>query len=64
MKKIINKAAIALVVALGVIAGSANAADCIWDNYGNWVCLPHHCEPVWIQTGPFAGQGYFTRACN
>lgn len=39
--------------------GTATAAVC--DIYGN--CVPV-CHNVWVQTGPYVGQGYWMTVCN
>jgi hypothetical protein len=57
-RKMLLKGLLVSAVALGVV-GSASAAVC--DAYGN--CYPV-CRVVWIQTGPFQGQGYYTQVCN
>ncbi len=59
-RKMLIRALAVAALAAGAIV-SAHAAVC--DIYGNCVPTPV-CRSVWVQTGPFAGQGYWTEVCN
>jgi hypothetical protein len=58
VKTILISSLAALTVA-SAMTGIAAAAVC-YPN-GNCVCFWHS---VWVQTGPYAGQGYWTQVCD
>jgi hypothetical protein len=58
MKRVLLRGVIMASFACGAI-GTASA--CVFDNFG--YCVPV-CHQQWIQTGFFAGQGYWTQICN
>ena len=52
---------VAATVLLGMV-GTVSAEVCANTPWGV-VCQPV-CQNVWIQTGPYAGQGYWTTVCS
>ena len=58
VKKLLTSGLAALAVTTAM-TGIASAAVC-YPN-GNCVCFWHS---VWVQTGPYAGQGYWTQVCD
>ena len=60
MKKLVVRSMLGL--ALGIGVASSVSAGQVCDAFGcRYVPI---CQNVWIQTGPYAGQGYWTTVCN
>jgi hypothetical protein len=55
-----KKLVIGIVAALAISAGMMESASAGCNIYGCW---PPVCQNVWIQTGPYANQGYWTVVC-
>jgi len=64
LKKIMTTAA---VLGMSVMATGVASACVMTPGPAGWYCRPvpvQVCRQVWVQTGPFLGQGYWTPVCR
>jgi hypothetical protein len=59
-KKVLIRSILSAALALGAVGGASAEVVC----YPSGCVNVPVCRNVWVQTGPFVGQGYWTTVCN